>query len=378
MAGGQVRTAGIVELDASAGGLVLHRMPAWARAQHNDPSLPLLEAMPAGGRFEFRTNATVVELDVDLTLVQLGDAEAWPAVFELVVDGELVDRAATRAGTTIVIDPVTQAIEFVPGAPTTVRFELPGGDGSDGRLVEIWLPHAAAMRLLDLRADGSVEPPPESRDRTVRRWVHYGSSISHCIEADGPTGTWPAVAARLAGVDLQSLAFAGQCHLDQFAARMIGEAPADLISAKLGINVINGDTMRERTFVPALHGFLDTIRERHPDVPLLLITPITCPVAEDHPGPTTTVDGTCAVVERPPELSLGALTLERIRHLEREVVAARRANDPNLHLLEGTELFGPDDVADLPDGLHPNAAGYRRMGERFFARAFQGAGPFSA
>lgn len=96
-----------------------------------------------------------------------------------------------------------------------------------------------------------------------------------------------------------------------------------------------------------------------------------------HPGPTRTVDGTCTVTERPDALAVGALTLDRIRQLEREVVAARQVTDPNLHLLEGPELFGPHDLADLPDGLHPNAAGYRRMGERFFERAFSPGGPFS-
>jgi hypothetical protein len=373
--GDEIRVGGIVELEAGANGLVLHRMPAWARLRHNDPSLALLETMPAGGRLEFRSDAASVELDVDLTLVQLGDDEAWPAVFDLVVDGELVDRSTTRAGTTIVIDPVTQAIDLVPGAPTTIRLERPATGSPDRSDVEVWLPHAAATRLLDLRVDGRVESSaPAER---ARRWVHYGSSISHCLEADGPTGTWPAVAARLAGVDLQSFAFAGQCHLDQFAARMIGEHPADLVSAKLGINVVNGDTMRERTFVPALHGFFDTIRDRHPDVPLLIITPITCPVVEEHPGPTNTIDGTCTVTERPAELAAGALTLDRIRHLEREVVAARQATDANLHILEGTELFGPGDIVDLPDGLHPNAAGYQRMGERFFSCAFADGGPFS-
>ena len=53
------------------------------------------------------------------------------------------------------------------------------------------------------------------------------------------------------------------------------------------------------------------------------------------------------------------------------------AGDANLHLLQGPDLFGPDDVGDLPDGLHPNAAGYQRMGERFHALAFQGDGPFA-
>jgi lysophospholipase L1-like esterase len=41
-------------------------------------------------------------------------------------------------------------------------------------------------------------------------------------------------------------------------------------------------------------------------------------------------------------------------------------------VLDGLALFGPDDAGDLPDALHPNAAGYRRMGERFHAMAFAG------
>ena len=86
---------------------------------------------------------------------------------------------------------------------------------------------------------------------------------------------------------------------------------------------------------------------------------------------------TRTVTERPDALALGALTLRRIRELEAEIVAARQAaGDAHLHLLHGPDLFGPDDVGDLPDGLHPNAAGYQRMGERFHAMAFAG-GPLS-
>ena len=92
-------------------------------------------------------------------------------------------------GTLIVVDRATGAAEFQIGGPVTVRFEgLPTGD----KRVEVWLPHAAAVRLIELRADGAVRPP---EDR-ARRWVHYGSSISHSLEAERPTGVWPVVAAR--------------------------------------------------------------------------------------------------------------------------------------------------------------------------------------
>lgn len=371
VAGGDLRVAGIAELEATPDGYLLHRMPAWARRQHNDPTLDVIQNMPSGCRLELRTSARSIEIDCHLTHVQLGSFEARPGVFDLVVDGDLVACVETRAGTTIVVDPVTRGIDFVPGDATTVRFDLPAGEHA----VEVWLPVAAAMRLIAVRVDGDVGTPPEP---SGRRWIHYGSSISHCMEATRPTGAWPAVAARLAQADLRSIGLGGQCHLDPFAARIIGGERADLVSAKLGINIVNGDTMRERTFVPALHGFLDTVRDSHPDVPLLVISPITCPAAEDHPGPTAAVDDEYTVVERPADLMLGALTVRRIRELERQVVESRQADDPNLHFLEGTALFGPDDVADLPDGLHPNAAGYQRMGERFFDLVFSGAGPFAA
>jgi hypothetical protein len=361
---------GALDRDVTADGIVLRRLPDWTRRQIVDPALSVLLTMPAGVRLELVTDATELELDVLLTVLQLGDSAVNPAAFDLVVDGDVVDTQTSTEGTRIVVDMTTGAIDFQPGGPTTIRFEdLPGRAGTR---VEVWLPHAAVLELRAVRVSSGASA--DAAESTARRWVHYGSSISHCFEADRPTGTWPAVAARLAGVNLQNLAFAGQAMLDQVVARTIRDLPADAISLKVGINVVNGDTMRERTFVPAVHGFLDTVRDGHPTTPIALVTPIFCPSAEDHPGPTVMgADGTFHTVERSTELAVGALSLRRIRELISQAVAARQ--DPNLHLLDGLALFGPDDVGDLPDLLHPNAAGYRRMGERFHAMAFAPGAP---
>ena len=128
-----------------------------------------------------------------------------------------------------------------------------------------------------------------------------------------------------------------------------------------------------------MHGFLDTIREGHPTTPILLVSPIFCPAAEDHPGPTVMdSNGRFVVVERTEALAVGALTLVRIRELLGSIVAARRTHgDPNLHLIDGLALFGADDAGDLPDDLHPNPAGYERMGARFAELAFGEGRPFS-
>lgn len=184
------------------------------------------------------------------------------------------------------------------------------------------------------------------------------------MEADQPALTWPAVAARHAGVDLESLGFGGQCHLDQFVARTIRDSDADLISIKTGINIINMDSMRERIFKPALHGFLDTIRESKPDTPITLISPIYCPSAEDAPGPTIPdANGKFITLAGHDEIREGCMSLSRIRTLITELIGDR--DDPNLYYVNGLDLFGKEDASDLPDDLHPNPAGYVRMGERF-------------
>jgi hypothetical protein len=138
-----------------------------------------------------------------------------------------------------------------------------------------------------------------------------------------------------------------------------------VISLKVGINVVNGDTFRERTFVPALHGFLDSVREGHPDTPIVVITPIICPTAEDAPGPTLLQpDGHFSTVPRSAETAMGALSLSRIRELVTLVLEVRQ--DDLIHLVDGLSLFDERDVDDLYDGLHPNAQGYLRIADRFY------------
>ena len=55
-------------------------------------------------------------------------------------------------------------------------------------------------------------------------------------------------------LDVTNLGFAANAHLDPFTARAMRDSDADLFSLKIGINVVGGDTMKRRTFVPAVHG----------------------------------------------------------------------------------------------------------------------------
>jgi hypothetical protein len=184
------------------------------------------------------------------------------------------------------------------------------------------------------------------------------------------------VAAQRAGLDLVNLGFSGNAVLDPFTAQAIRDQAADLITLKIGINVVNHDCMRLRAFRPAVEGFLDIVRDGHPATPLVVISPILCPMVEDCPGPTE-IDPSSPddapvfhTLGRPEELAHDKLSLRLIRRVLREVVDRRRAaGDTALTYLDGLELYGETEWESLPmpDLLHPDDAGQRHIGDRFAA-----------
>ena len=58
----------------------------------------------------------------------------------------------------------------------------------------------------------------------------------------------------------------------------------DIVNIETGINIINMDSMWERVFMPALHGFLDTIREGKPETLIIAISLSSTPAAKRVPG----------------------------------------------------------------------------------------------
>lgn len=367
---------GALAIERTDHGLLPHRLPGWVRARGADAGVLLAASQPSGVRLALRTRASEIELDARRSAVNYTGAPQRPdGVYELLIDGRPVAQASVGGGDVIEIDMTTGRRTAVPGDPGTVAFT---GLGAGEKTVEIWLPHTETTELLALRANAPVRAAPVP---VARRWVHHGSSISHGSNADGPASTWPALAARRGGVELTNLGFGGSALLDAFTARVIRDARADLISLKIGINLVGGDLMRMRAFVPAVHGFLDTIREGHPEVPLLVISPIHCPIHERTPGPGAP-DFTGGQVRflatgDPAEADAGKLTLVTIRDALAEVVTERQ--DPRLHYLDGCELYGSADAAELPlpDALHPDAATHRLMGERFAERVFAPSGVFA-
>lgn len=279
------------------------------------PELVTNARQSVGVRLDIDTDAESVTLDGDLLLDIPRDAR-----LDVLVDGHLHRR-----------------FDLVSG-PFTVEVPLP----TDAHRVQIWLPQVGETWIRSVQLQASAV----SAATASTRWTTYGSSISQCNAAGGPSETWPAIVARALDWDLTCLGFGGQCHLDPVSTRTIAAVPADIISLCLGINVMGSASMSPRTFAPQVAGLIDQVRARNPSAPIAVITPIVAPGLENSPNAVGT-------------------TLEGMRDAIAEVVAG--TDDDLLHLIDGPSILGFDETHLLSDGVHPDAAGYRLMGERLTA-----------
>lgn len=366
---------GAVEIDDAEGRVKPLRLPVWTRTQCPEPVLELMSQMSAGVRIGFRTNATRLTIIAQLTGLQFVGKPRRAIVLDLVLNGQAYAQRVVNDGHTLCVDPATEPprVQFVPGGISHIDFDdLPAGEKS----IEIWLPQSAICALecvtFDVNARVEVLAPR-------RRWVHYGSSISHGMDASSPSCVFTAIAAAKAGFDLTSLGFAAQCMIDGFVARTIRDLNPDLITVKLGINVVAADAMLQRIFVPLVHAFIDTIRETLPLTRIGIISPVSCPMLEHEAGPLVlAADGYRPAEFRRPTAD-EHLCLDRVRALLAALVAQRRkGGDQRLVYLDGRAIFGPADAADLDDGLHPNARAQLYMGDRFHTALFGGGGLLSA
>ena len=311
----QLRWEGAVALERGEGWVLPWRLPYNERALFPPEELRACAAMPAGVRIAFAS-------DTDM------------------VAGEIVP------------DPEMARLDLCCDGAMCGSVDLAGEDGftfsglPPGRKrIELWLPQFGVFRLRSLvvAAGASVGPVEDARPR----WITYGSSITQCRAAASPTETWPGIVARAHGLNLTCLGFGGQCHLDPMIARLIRDLRADFLSICVGINIYGAASLSARTLAPALIGFVRTIRERHPDTPFAVISPI-------HSGPRETSPNAVG------------LTLRAIREGVAEAVALlRAAGDGNLHYVNGLDLLGADAAHLMPDDLHPDVEGYRLLARRF-------------
>lgn len=281
-----------------------------------------MASIPVGVRLEIVGDAAEVEIAYSTQTDQLGyRGEGAGTMFSAWSrDAQLAEeRAALGEG--------------------TVRLPLAHGQPTIVYLPEGMRPTVTAVTGVG----GTIEPAPAQP-----RWVVYGDSVAEGWIASAPALAWPAIAGRERGLDVVNLGYAGAARGEIASAEQVAALQADVLTVCHGTNCWTRTPHSVGVFAETVRAFLDILRQDHPQTPLLVVSPVVRPDAEQTPN------------------RLGA-TLADLRAAMEEVAGARiAAGDTDLHLLGGLSLISAD---DLGDGIHPNDAGHRRMADAIGAAA---------
>src|SRR5262249_11286305 len=179
---------------------------------------------------------------------------------------------------------------------------------------------------------GEIAPAPPQR-----RWLCYGDSIAEGWCAAGPAGAWPARAARAGELDVINLGYGGAARGEIASAEEIARLRADVISVSHGTNCWTRTPHDAALFRAGLATFLAIVRQQHPALPIVAVSPLLRADAET----------TCN--------RLGT-TLADLRAAFEEVVRERIGDgDARLSLVPGLALLPAQRFAD---GIHPDDEGH--------------------
>lgn len=272
--------------------------------------------VPAGVHLALTGSATAVDLGV-----QVGGPTSVPAP-------TVAEVLLARAGSATTSAPV-------PAGGAVVRLRLPAREPDQP--VRIFLPEAVETVIESVTGvDGSIAPAPRGP-----RWVVYGDSIAQGWSVTEAGGTWPSLIADELGLDLVNLGFAGSARGELLAADVVGGSGAAAVALAWGTNAWSSLPTDAAAIAETMRLFLRTVRQGLPGAPIVVVSPIVRPAAEDTPN------------------RFGATHRELREALEdcvRDVM--ERTGDTRLTLVPGRDLVSAD---HLPDGLHPDDTGHRQL-----------------
>jgi hypothetical protein len=204
--------------------------------------------IPASVRFEFVGDADAVELAYTTRTNEFGyRGPGAGTTFSLFRGGKQVDEqsAALGDGTvrlTVAGDPDDPAVVYLPEGMRPVVHAITG-------------------------VEGTIEPAPRAP-----RWLAYGDSIAEGWIASGPSGAWPAIAARDRDLDVVNLGYAGSARGELVSAEQIAALDGDVISISHGTNCWTRIPFSAAMFRENTRAFLALVRQGHPETPIVVTT----------------------------------------------------------------------------------------------------------
>ena len=305
---------------ADAEGLWCSRVPNALRLSLNPKAL-VQAVHAAGAELRFNQHSESVRFVLKCNEAP-GIAEVYQGSF--MVGWHVVGTTAT---------PIT--VTRPPNLDVLIRLTEEHRLPFDARLTRVLLPWRPPVRILSM--EGDFEPPQPGQ--TPKRYLAYGSSITHGSTSIRPTGMYAARTAQLLGADLINLGFGGGAYLEpQMAEYIASRTDWDFATLETGINIPG---MGPEKFGKLAEQFISTIAGAHRDKWIFCTGVYTC--GADY---------------------LGENWAAEYREVIKEIVS--RLNLPRLVYVDGRALL-PSLTGLTTDLIHPSPAGMEEMARNLSA-----------
>ncbi|MCM8778018.1 MAG: GDSL-type esterase/lipase family protein [Candidatus Omnitrophica bacterium] len=237
----------VAELLETEDGVMLSRIPDRLRVSVN-PGVQTMAIQPAGG--EIRLNLKSKE-----ARVVLKSKEEGTFLGEIYQGSFLLSSYFITNNTSDIVVSLPANIEKLKELSQKEKMPFDAG------LTRIILPYRATCVIKDIVGEFEL---PGKEQLPEKRYLTYGSSITHGATAIRPTGTYAMRTAQFLGVDLINLGFGGSALCEREMADYIAERDDwDFASLEIGINMINRFDVSE--FRKRVEYFIPKIAHSHPN-----------------------------------------------------------------------------------------------------------------
>jgi lysophospholipase L1-like esterase len=295
--------------------------PAWTISQNIDT----LADCTAGGQLRFRTDSCRISIRT-----QTGESKPSPVMAE-----------AGRSGFDLYCGAPGQELFWnataAPCLTSEFSSELFHVQKRQWRdfVLNFPLYNRVAHLEIGLDADAGLKAPRRWAD--PRKVVIYGTSITQGGCASRPGMAFTNILSRRLNIEFLNFGFSGNGHTLAEHAHLIASVknPA-LFIIDSEANCISAELFRERLPV-----FIDIIRKKHAQVPILVVSKITY-------GPRYAL-----------EIPADEQKMVQIQCVKKICAAG----DKQLYFLDGSDFLGKDYSECSVDGAHPNDLGFYRIAE---------------
>ena len=285
-----------------------------------------LQKESAGGRVRFSTDSGYIAIRAKLRVVGRSPHLTLlsSAGFDLYEDGAFGSRFVREFRMTYdMLDSYEQIVQL----PKDKKM----------RAYTIHFPVHSVVETLDVGVEPGAAIGQGAAYRAGAPVVFYGSSIVHGTAAGRPGMIYECQLSRMLNLDFINLGFSGQAKGERAMAEYMADLDMSVFVCDYDHNAPSAEHL-EATH----HALYEVIREKHPDVPYIMVT------RPDYFAPAENQEDTMA----------------RRDVIMRSYLKAREKGDKNVWFADGTAFFAgsgmvPGDCS--MDSCHPNDAGFACM-----------------